>query len=1254
MIFLLFLFLSQALPELTLLNSNETGITISYSLPPISIEDIKQIENAAYPDKSGVPCLPEIYVYVAIPLGSEIRVYVEEANIKEKRQMDILPVPEVHEWGYEYKKDPSIYEKDILYPPELVSIKERGFIRGQEFVMLRLQPVRYNPKEGIATIYDRIKIRVNFSGGKRGERIKDPYFEDIFKEVFINYEEARDWRKRPAKGRVKNNNNPWVKIGVKEKGIYRITYNDLRNIGIDPDFINPISFRLFTQGGRMEIPADDTLKEVPVYITDDAIYFYATSTDGYKKNGTTYLNIFTDMNVYWLTYGDIGRRDSISGNLGAISPIIPQNFRDTIHIEEDHICPAKSGRGWAWFELKKVYVPPRSYTIPFELPNLVNSQGEGRFAVYGYTKDRYGLNMPHSIRFHINGESITEDTWVGGNSLSPHSIVTDISNINEGENELTVELWAGPDADTIDWIYFDYLEIIPQLSFDAYNGELQFKADEGDTVEFHLSGFEDLPVIFNIEDELSPVRVTDIKYEGDEVVFQSTKKGPYYAATTFKSPISITVKDPYNIKNINGHTVDYVIITTKEFKYAAQELARYREERDGVSALVVFIDDIYDNFSFGMENPYGVKNFLKFAYDNWNTSYVLLLGSGTYDYRSGITKNRLPPWEEGYHIGEFGLSPLENPCYDNWFAMVCGDDNRPDIIIARITAESKDDARIAVKKVIDYEKSFGPWRSRILLSADDEYGAKSPSEQCHTEHAEYLNSITPPSYDVFKVYLIDYPPSEQGFRGNKGMIEYISKGIYYGVYMGHGNYKQLAHENIWTSPKDVYALSNSKKYTIFFYGSCGVAAYDRPYTRSTADLMQIIEDKGAIATIAATRSTYPSDNTSMSIPLYTNIVVDPKMRVGDAFFLSLYIGNPKKYILFGDPLTDMSCYRNNEIHLVSDSLSGGTITEVSGESGDIEEGYVYITAYCAENKWIYNWARHEKRVWDGPPDPSNEIAYSNLGGVIFRGSNTFGDSTFTVSFFIPTGLDSGVGKVTGYLWDNERDGRMGKGIWITGRDTTIQDTIGPQIEVFVNGKKMPKSVKVSKKFTMSATIQDTSGIMLQEGKGIRLEIKDGPYYHLEDRFEYNIGSSMKGELVTEVESQTMYSTDTLTLIVRDNVGNESNLQFWVEKTFGDEIVLENPINYPNPVKGKKTKIEFYSSKVGIGIIRIFTISGRLIKTLHIYNVREGINSKEWDTRDEFGDMLGNGIYIYKIEVRCTGSESSENTASCIGKMMIMR
>jgi flagellar hook assembly protein FlgD len=52
------------------------------------------------------------------------------------------------------------------------------------------------------------------------------------------------------------------------------------------------------------------------------------------------------------------------------------------------------------------------------------------------------------------------------------------------------------------------------------------------------------------------------------------------------------------------------------------------------------------------------------------------------------------------------------------------------------------------------------------------------------------------------------------------------------------------------------------------------------------------------------------------------------------------------------------------------------------------------------------------------------------------------------------------------------------------------------------------------------------------------------------------------------------------------------------------------------------------------------------------NRTPGLNQVYWDTRDELGNRIGNGIYIYKIEAECEGLSKEE--ASNISKLMILR
>jgi flagellar hook assembly protein FlgD len=56
-------------------------------------------------------------------------------------------------------------------------------------------------------------------------------------------------------------------------------------------------------------------------------------------------------------------------------------------------------------------------------------------------------------------------------------------------------------------------------------------------------------------------------------------------------------------------------------------------------------------------------------------------------------------------------------------------------------------------------------------------------------------------------------------------------------------------------------------------------------------------------------------------------------------------------------------------------------------------------------------------------------------------------------------------------------------------------------------------------------------------------------------------------------------------------------------------------------------------------IQIFTVSGKLVRTLN-GQTEAGVKttsslSKDiiWDGRDDFGDKIGKGVYVYKLKVR---------------------
>ena len=97
-------------------------------------------------------------------------------------------------------------------------------------------------------------------------------------------------------------------------------------------------------------------------------------------------------------------------------------------------------------------------------------------------------------------------------------------------------------------------------------------------------------------------------------------------------------------------------------------------------------------------------------------------------------------------------------------------------------------------------------------------------------------------------------------------------------------------------------------------------------------------------------------------------------------------------------------------------------------------------------------------------------------------------------------------------------------------------------------------------------------------------------------------------------------------------------------------MLDRVINYPNPFSDETTFTFQYQSPNGIGeaTIKIYTVYGRLIREIRD-TARAGFNKIAWDGRDEDGDLVANGVYLYKVVV-----DDGEKTLEKIEKLAITR
>ena len=117
---------------------------------------------------------------------------------------------------------------------------------------------------------------------------------------------------------------------------------------------------------------------------------------------------------------------------------------------------------------------------------------------------------------------------------------------------------------------------------------------------------------------------------------------------------------------------------------------------------------------------------------------------------------------------------------------------------------------------------------------------------------------------------------------------------------------------------------------------------------------------------------------------------------------------------------------------------------------------------------------------------------------------------------------------------------------------------------------------------------------------------------------------------------------TLRIKVWDVLNNSSEFILDFSVVNDEDLVIDHVLNYPNPFT-TKTQFWFEHNKPGQDLlvqIHIFSLSGKVVKRLEKTINTFGNRSTEvdWDGRDDFGDKIGKGVYIYRLKVFCNGSK----------------
>jgi len=279
------------------------------------------------------------------------------------------------------------------------------------------------------------------------------------------------------------------------------------------------------------------------------------------------------------------------------------------------------------------------------------------------------------------------------------------------------------------------------------------------------------------------------------------------------------------------------------------------------------------------------------------------------------------------------------------------------------------------------------------------------------------------------------------------------------------------------------------------------------------------------------------------------------------------------------------------------------------------------------------------------------LTFDAIESKIFRGRASVTNGIFNFNFIVPKDIRIAYGKAKVSLYaDNKNIDKAGvnQEITIGGIDPNApDDSVGPTIELFMDDESFADGGNTSESPNLIAVLEDESGIntSITAVDHDIIAILDGNQanpYVLNDFYQTELDDFTKGKVKFPFRNlETGLHTINFKCWDAYNNPSEATLNFVVVND--RDLVIENVLNYPNPLINY-TQFWFSHNKPNEPLevqVQIYTVSGKLIKTINQVVQSEGNLSRSisWNGLDDFGNKIGKGVYVYKLNVKSTLSNA---------------
>ncbi|WP_394773680.1 type IX secretion system sortase PorU [Flavobacterium sp.] len=1021
-----------------------------------------------------------------------------------------------------------------------------------------------------------------------------------------------------------------------------------------------------------------------IFNNEDYILFYGEGVENWSTESQTNLNLYDTKSYYYITVvGNEGKRISNINQPSGNSTLDLTTFDDYQFHEVDKTNIAHLGRQW----YGESFDITQEQEFEFNFPNIdtsipVKIELNAASAAFTPTSFAVAANGQNIGTINFQTLSTSSDEKFYDRKLAANSSFTGAENI---KIKLTYNNNGVPGSKG----YLDYINLIAKRKLLGTGKQFKFQYNlAGSTagiVNYTIGNAPGISQIWDITDLYNVSKIENSNQSSFSFKASLGEIRKYIAidANDYFTPLKESQSKIAN-QNLKGtlfknsqnsfQDIDYIIVTPKILVAQAEKLANFHRTYSNLNVKVISLENIYQEFSSGKQDIAAIRNCIKYIYDNASSSdkrikYLNLFGDASFDYKNRITNNNnIVPIYQSVISNTTGEASFAS---DDFYGLMDSNEGVVvfpyggiDIAVGRMLVSDNAQAAEMVNKVLEYHdtKSYGNWRNNIVMVSDDSDKASDATLQTYQNNLADNISAQKPFFNIDKIIMDSYTQeaSAGGSRYPKARTDLFNafeKGALIFNYLGHGGEDGLAGERIWEK-SDGQNLNNQYKYPLFITITCEFSRFDDP-TRPTAGEYTFWNPKGGaismLTTIRAIGQFNAEDfNDSLSKNLlsfgsnqYTTIAealrISKNENPSSASNVIFYLGDPALMLAIPKPRINLT--KVNDIAIAQaipdfKSLAKIKITgEITDENNTLLSNYNGELATAIFDKLITTTTLNN----DGY---SPAMSFKILGETIFRGNASVTNGQFEFSFVVPRDIRVPVdyGRISFYSKKNqlfENQSGYNTNIKIGGiNENAPQDNISPKVKLYMNDETFVSGGITNESPFLLAFLEDENGINTASGIGHDIvAILDGDVrnpYVLNDYYQTKLDDYTNGNLRFPLRNLAP-GMHTISFTAWDVYNNPvtSEIQFIV---VGDEsLTLTHVLNYPNPFS---TYTQFWFSHnrpyEPLDVqVQVMTITGKVVWTKNQVITTEGFLSREitWDGKDDFGDRIGKGVYIYKLTVR---------------------